>query len=560
MQSLDGTQLWCPGQSLWSLITEHVPGFELPKIHTALGYSLVDMYTEVHSEAEMWYKMWRESQQWNSSSRAGTPLPRQQASHLADPPAVKELVRAEVKMLLQTLRERASEEGRVAEELLFRYKPETVDYALSHLDSCYRNPRDTESGSRPSSRCSVQSNAEDEIEATRDKLNVTDIDQVVDRLRSFLMEECEALNRLVKHFKGNIKQRWQSPCEVDKLEPSLAELKELRGAIQMDLELYPSSLAASPTASSPLKELKSRSRLSAGQRVSDETLQSLSRNSVFRPHPPPPLSHPKPRPPPGAPPSQASASVKATHSSSLSRIYGQLRSTSASTGPRKTQAPICNRITTSVHANHHFNTSLPGPDRDNMIVQTVHTVNMLSQEQDSAALCRRPPTSGPCLQAKTQRNSPIHESPLSSHRSIHGSSIECDLEQKSSPFWRSRNIIAAPSSSRCETGSYSSNSADHSVSTTGTRNGRQNSTCGSSLVATTVQTDGERSSPLGKDVTHQRSLVATCTHPAPVTINRQLFTSPKRPLESITSQEKVVQETELEFKIHHPVPPPRVST
>lgn len=36
---------------------------------------------------------------------------------------------------------------------------------------------------RPDSRCSVQSRAEDEIEAVRGKLNVTEIDQVVDRLR-----------------------------------------------------------------------------------------------------------------------------------------------------------------------------------------------------------------------------------------------------------------------------------------------------------------------------------------------------------------------------------------
>lgn len=50
MQSPDGNQLWCPGQSLWSLITEHVPESELRKIHTALGYSVVDMYMEVHTE------------------------------------------------------------------------------------------------------------------------------------------------------------------------------------------------------------------------------------------------------------------------------------------------------------------------------------------------------------------------------------------------------------------------------------------------------------------------------------------------------------------------------
>lgn len=50
MQSPDGNQLWCPGQSLWSLIAEHVSGSELPEIRTALGQSLVDLYTKVHAE------------------------------------------------------------------------------------------------------------------------------------------------------------------------------------------------------------------------------------------------------------------------------------------------------------------------------------------------------------------------------------------------------------------------------------------------------------------------------------------------------------------------------
>lgn len=36
---------------------------------------------------------------------------------------------------------------------------------------------------RPTSCCSVRSVAEDEIEAMKDKLNVIDIDQVLERLR-----------------------------------------------------------------------------------------------------------------------------------------------------------------------------------------------------------------------------------------------------------------------------------------------------------------------------------------------------------------------------------------
>ncbi|XP_051257193.1 coiled-coil domain-containing protein 24 [Dicentrarchus labrax] len=504
MQSPDGNHLWFPSQSLWTLIAEHVTGSELHKIRTALGNSLVDMYTDIHSEAEMWYKMWQESQQR---------LPHQQGSPLADPPAVKELVRAEVKMLLQTLRERANIGGRDGEEFVFWYKPETVDYALGHLDSCYRstNPEDTGDESRPNSRCSVQTNAEDEIEAVRDKLNVTDIDEVVDRLKSVLKEECEALNRLVKNLKGNIKQKRRSQC--DKSEPTLSELRELRGAIQMDLQLYPSMLAASPPASSllPLKELKSRSRLPARQRVSGETLGTLSTTSAFRPHPPPPMCHTKPRPPSGAPPSKTS--VKLINSPSLSRTHGQHRSTSASSGPRKTHTPILNRITSS------------GPANDQIMVKPSHH-SSLSPKQDSAGLHCRALTTGPSSQIKTHP---------SSHRTTHSSSgdLSPQTERKSSSAWRSRKINTITSSPRCDSGSYSSNSTDLAMSTTG-KSKTQNGTCGGSLMSTTLQvdndtrkstserfhscvgsrksnngTDRNKNGHLGKDVTQQQSLLAS---------------------------------------------------
>lgn len=49
----------------------------------------------------MWYNLMQESR-----SRAGTPS--LVVAQLADPPTVKELLRGEVKMLLQTLREKAS--------------------------------------------------------------------------------------------------------------------------------------------------------------------------------------------------------------------------------------------------------------------------------------------------------------------------------------------------------------------------------------------------------------------------------------------------------------------
>ncbi|XP_040000553.1 coiled-coil domain-containing protein 24 isoform X2 [Xiphias gladius] len=620
IKSPDESQLWCSGPSLWSLIAEHVAGSELAKIHTALGHFLVDMYTEVHAEAEMWHKMWQESQRGgNNGSRAGTPLPHQKGSPLADPPAVKELVRAEVKMLLLTLRERASRGGRDGEELLFQYKPETVNYALSHLDSCYStctNPGDTDNGSRPSSHCSVQSSAADEIEAVRDKLNVTDIEQVVDRLKSVLMEECEVLNRLVKQLKRNIKQNCRSECEFDKSEPTLEELRDLRGAIKMDLELYPSSYAASPPAltSLPVKELKNRFRLSAGQKASDETLRALNATSVLRPHPPPPLCHPIPRPPTGPPLTKTSASVKPVHSSSLSRAHGQCRGTLASNKSGKT--PLCSKNTTSGHVKSHFTT-------DQIRVESEYLCSP-SQEQNSAGLNCGTPTSSASFRIKTLRNSPVHVAHLSSHRSIHSPSREFDSspqrQRKSSSVWRSRNINITSSpvsalSPLCDAGSYSNSTTDYSGSATEkseTQNEQKKSTCGGGLVSKTLQVDndsknstpesfnssvmsetgksparnGDRKSNSGtdrnrngQDVSHQQSLSGHCltdwsSHHSESSeegqgkctqhLNGQFFTSSKRPLGGTTGEPKSVQEaqTELEFigKFYQPVPPARVST
>ncbi|XP_023142307.2 coiled-coil domain-containing protein 24 isoform X1 [Amphiprion ocellaris] len=602
MNSPDGNHLWCPDKSLWRLIAEHVSASELQEIHTALGHSLVDTYIEVHSEVEIWHKMCQMSQRGGNHGRgAGTTFTCPQGSPLADPPVVKELLRAEVKMLLQNLRERASRRGRDGEELLSRYKPETVNYALSHLDSCYRkctNPKVAENGSRPSSHCSVQSSAEDEIEAMRDKLNVTEITQVVDRLRSVMMEECEALTRLLKYLKGNIKQKLQSRCEFDRAEPSLAELRELRGAVQMDLELFPSSLAASP--SLPVRELKSSYRLSAGR--GPETPPALTPTPILRPHSPLPLCHPQPRPPAGPPLTK----------SSMSRTHGQHRLTSASNKSNKT--PPCNNISTSGHTNDPFKT-------DHITVQSEYSCS-LSPEQDSTGLHHRTPTSSASFQIKSEKNSLFSKTHLSSHGSIHTPSTECDVssqrERKSSTVWRSRSINITPSpvpalSQLCDTDSFSSNKTSHSVSTMKSRtpNGQQNSSRGGFSRSSKVQIDNHRgkntseirnppaqngrrknssemdnnkNAHLRRDVNKKQSLSgrslmdsssrhpecsdtlgqAVCTQSASARVNGQSFTSPKKPHEGTTSQPKSVQDAQTlpQFlnRFYQPVPPARVPT
>ncbi|XP_029380695.1 coiled-coil domain-containing protein 24 [Echeneis naucrates] len=677
MQSPDEGQPWCLGPSLWSLIAEHVPGPELSKIRTALGFSLVGMYTEVYAEAEMWHQMWQESQQGgNHGSRALTPLPRQQSSPLADPPAVKELLKAEVKMLLETLRERVSRGGRDGEEVLSQYKPETVKYALNHLDSCYNthtNPEDTDCNEN-SSHCSIKSNVEDEFEAVRDKLNVTDIDLVVDRLkfpsalpcllptlsllsflcipcfeahrnnkahcqkmdprqdhsrqkilfhlwkgivyygyvtkegesvgergRSVFIEETEVLNGMVKQFKRRIKQQWRSQCEPVNSEPTLSELKGLRETIQMDLELYPSSLVTSPPASPPLpvKELKSRFRLTAGQNDSAVIPQALNTTSVLRPHPPSLLCHSKPRPPSGPRPTQTPGSVRPHHTSSSSKTCGHHRSLLASIKSSETSS--CNKIPTSRHVSDHIITGQIKLKNEHLCI--------LSPEQGNTSVNCRPSTPGAGFQMRTQRGSPVHEAHQSSHHSIHSLSRECHLspqrERESSSDWRSGNINSTsptPSlSPRSDADSYSNTITDLRELTTGkTKTSNGQSTCSTESFSSSVmsearstsskigdsrsnsQTDRNKNDHLEKNFLQKEISISHCVtdppsnhsensgeqvqaqspQPASPQFNKQFFMSPQRTHGGAISQPKSIQEKPTEFisKFYQPVPPSRVST
>ncbi|XP_061653649.1 coiled-coil domain-containing protein 24 isoform X1 [Phyllopteryx taeniolatus] len=268
MQSSSGNQTGCPAPSLWSLIVEHVPRSEMPKIHATLGRSLVDTYTELHAEAVMWHKIWQDS------LRAGAPLSRSRGP-LADPPVIKELVRAEVRMLLESLQEKFFREGRHDEELLSRYNAKTVNFALGRLD-IGAEPKD-----ELSSSASVQSSVQVEIEAMKDNLNITDINKVVQHLKSILSEECAALKAQVKHTQELIKKQCRSQDDGVNSEPTLADLKELRGAIQKDLELYPS-----PPSHVAEKATRQTFRLSTGQKNSDKTLYTITSTSLRRPHPP----------------------------------------------------------------------------------------------------------------------------------------------------------------------------------------------------------------------------------------------------------------------------------
>ncbi|XP_073773073.1 coiled-coil domain-containing protein 24 isoform X2 [Danio rerio] len=194
----------------------------------------------------MWEKIWQELHFSERGSRPEAPV-----FPLADPPALKELLKAEIQLLLLTLREKAARQGRDEEEVISQYSPSVVSYALGNTKrqrspgtwrerkSPSRPPSSlSETGSRSVSSFSSHSSCEEEIKALRHKLNITHIDEVVAHLRSVLTEESEALRKDVQALQENLEaERVSTQTEPVCPEPTLAELKEERRLIQRDLNV-----------------------------------------------------------------------------------------------------------------------------------------------------------------------------------------------------------------------------------------------------------------------------------------------------------------------------------
>ncbi|KAL0966066.1 hypothetical protein UPYG_G00290450 [Umbra pygmaea] len=268
----------CP-LSVWNQIVEHVPRSESREIRGLLGDALIDMYNEMYSEVTVWTQIWQ-----GVRSKHGTRL-KSPCSPLADPPAVKELLKAEIQLLLSSVRQRASQEGRDGDSHLLRYSPAVVNYALAGAG--YRSPSGIQViqgqySERPSSRSSVTSTtSQEDIDALRHQLNVTHIDNVVDRLKSALTEECAMLKRQVQFLQESVEQEQQRQCDVtEALEPTVTELKEIRHAILLDLERH-CLIPSSPVETSPPTNSRSTG------------LPTDDIQRIFRPHPP----HPRPSAP-----------------------------------------------------------------------------------------------------------------------------------------------------------------------------------------------------------------------------------------------------------------------
>ncbi|XP_043115907.1 coiled-coil domain-containing protein 24 [Puntigrus tetrazona] len=287
-------------QSVWNLVKENVPYSELPEIRALLGETLIDTYTELYSEVEMWEKIWQQLRCSEKGSRPGAPI-----FPLADPPAVKELLKAEIQLLLLTLREKAARQGRDEEELMARYSPAVVSYALGtqrqgspgswcETKSPSRPPSSlSETRNRSVSSLSSHSSCEDEIKTLRHKLNITHIDEVVTHLRSVIIEESEALKRDVQVLQENLEaERASAQTQPASPEPSVAELKQERRLIQRDLNERSLITNITNKKSTRNPQIHTRDKRKPALSANDlEGLKSNSTVSYLKPYPPRDLNH-----------------------------------------------------------------------------------------------------------------------------------------------------------------------------------------------------------------------------------------------------------------------------
>uniref|UniRef100_A0A452FBI9 Coiled-coil domain containing 24 n=1 Tax=Capra hircus TaxID=9925 RepID=A0A452FBI9_CAPHI len=220
-----------PGDSLslWELVEEHVPLPERPEVKRILGETTVDLSLELRAEVVMLRSLLQEARSIQApGSRPTSDL----SSLLAPPPLVRDLVRQELRQLLQGLRQKAICEGRDQTQAWVQYSPRVLRFALEE-------PRhDLPEQEMFQMRAGEPSSCHQDLSVIKDQLNMSHIDQVAGHLRALLEEECRALEREIPILQVSCSPGPPRPQlgSVSQVETSLPELKEQKAAMQQELQ------------------------------------------------------------------------------------------------------------------------------------------------------------------------------------------------------------------------------------------------------------------------------------------------------------------------------------
>ncbi|XP_030798159.1 coiled-coil domain-containing protein 24 isoform X2 [Rhinopithecus roxellana] len=242
--------------SLWELVEEHIPLRERPEVKRILGEAAVDLSLELRAEVAMLRALLQEAR--SSQAPSARPIS-DPSSLLAPPPLLKDLLRQELRQLLQGLRHKAICEGRW-EPRAWVLSPDTrdqaqawVQYSPRVLHFALEEPRcDLPEQEIFQMRGGGPSGHRD-LSIIKDQLNVSNIDQVARRLRGLLEEECHTLEREIPILQRCLEEEYMRPCRPLEaaLEPTLAELKEQKKAMEQELQVSVGPSCVSPNHSGP---------------------------------------------------------------------------------------------------------------------------------------------------------------------------------------------------------------------------------------------------------------------------------------------------------------------
>ncbi|XP_043861129.1 coiled-coil domain-containing protein 24 isoform X2 [Dromiciops gliroides] len=192
--------------SLWGLVEEHVQPPELAEVKRILGEAAVDLSLELRAEVEILEALLEEERK---AVHGPGPAPRPTPfSLLAPPPPMRDLVRRELRQLLCGLHHKAALEGRDTAKAWARYNPKVLRFALGDPRDSIEDKQEDRLPGSPDLRSSQ------DLSAIKDCLNVTNIDQVIQRLRTLLKEECHALEREIQALQNSKSRRrpWSRSC------------------------------------------------------------------------------------------------------------------------------------------------------------------------------------------------------------------------------------------------------------------------------------------------------------------------------------------------------------
>ncbi|XP_072046071.1 coiled-coil domain-containing protein 24-like [Amphiura filiformis] len=240
-----------PPQSLWKLVEENVSPGEREEIRDILGMSLVEESLDLQSEVSTLLDIWRDYRDDMEAELAVVPV-------LPEPPLVRESLCSHIRLLLESLREKAKEEGRDSGISLSKHNSDVIDYAIEDSGSrgCSpgvnnkrpgtamsgRDGRETPMRMTPcsdSDMLSATSSASDQVESVKDQLNILKIDEVVQELRTTLQDEVDQLKRDISFLHGCLEDEsdFRSESRLStRSEPSLQDLRTEKSILEKELE------------------------------------------------------------------------------------------------------------------------------------------------------------------------------------------------------------------------------------------------------------------------------------------------------------------------------------